>query len=100
MDLKIHNVSGNINKIITIEGYEIVTKRTFKVLINIVDSSTNSINEEYVLVKFDNQLYCIETILDIPTNAIKKKKLKFNYRDYNIPICVYMTMVGSIVSDI
>tara|TARA_B100002019_G_scaffold284995_1_gene293417 strand:+ start:229 stop:531 length:303 start_codon:yes stop_codon:yes gene_type:complete len=100
MDFEIYNVSENINNIITIEGYEIFTKRKFKVLINIVDSSTDNVNEEYILVKFENQLYCIETILDIPTNAIEKKRKKFNYRDYDIPVCVYEAMVGSIVSDI
>lgn len=100
MDFQIYNVSGNINNIITIEGYEIFTKRKFKVLINIVDSSTDSINEEYIIVKFDNKLYCIETILDIPIKTIEKKRKKFDYIHYDIPACVYMAMVGSIVSDI
>ena len=103
MDLQIYEIKGNIEKnVLNIIGYHEQTKRYFQIYINIVDMSYNTTNEQCILVKQDNKLYCIETPL--MTNIIASKKKynikNFNYIKYNIPDTVYMSMIGSIVSNL
>ena len=103
MNLQIYEIQGNIEKdVLNIIGYHEHTKRYFQIYINTVDMSYNSTNEECILVKQDNKLYCIETTL--MTNIIASKKKyhikNFNYVKYNIPITVYMSMIGSIVTNL
>ena len=105
MNFEFYYIKGNLDKdVLHMEGYYKPSKRYFKVSINIVDTLYDSKDEQYILVKYNNKLYCIETtLINNPLISIVSTKIplkNFNYLNYNIPVNVYMTMIGSIVSDI
>ena len=103
MTLQIYEIKGNIEKdALNIIGYHEHTKRYFQIYINTVDMSYGNTNEQCILVKQDNKLYCIETTLMTTIPASKKKYhiKNFNYIKYNIPETVYMSMIGSIVTNL
>ncbi len=100
MEIHYSEVYGNINNVLTIEGYVPKLTRSFKTVINIVDNTYDTKSEQYMLIKYNNKLYCIETTLINMKINYNSYKNKLDYDKYKIPTNVYIAMIGSIISDL
>jgi len=100
MEIHYADINGDIDKVLSIEGYVPKLSRSFKTIINIVDNTYDTNNEEYILIKYKNILYCVDTTLINMKINYNSYKNKLDYDKYKIPVNVYITMIGSIISDL
>ena len=100
MEIHYADIYGDINNVLTIEGYVPTISRSFKTVINIVDNAYDTNSEQYMLIKYNNKLYCIETTLINMKINYTSYKNKLDYNKYKIPVNVYIAMIGSIITDL
>lgn len=100
MNIQFYEVNGNIDSKLIIKGYCTLLHREF--ICEICLTSDEASNEENIIIKDGNRLYKITTTLinTILLDDNQSDKINFNYNDYNIPPCVYITMIGSIVAEL
>ena len=100
MEIHYADINGDINKVLSIEGYVPKLSRSFKTIINIVDNTYDTNSEEYILIKYKNILYCVDTTLINMKINYNSYKNKLNYGKYKIPTNVYIAMIGSIITEL
>tara|TARA_Y100000996_G_C22198301_1_gene510156 strand:- start:57 stop:356 length:300 start_codon:yes stop_codon:yes gene_type:complete len=99
MNIQFYEVNGSIDSKLIIKGYCTLLNRYFTTEICLTTDEVSS--DENIIIKDGNKLYKITTTL-INTILLDNQNdtIDFNYNYYNIPSYVYITMIGSIVTDL
>jgi len=101
MNIIYYKVNGSIKDCITIEGYYPNEKRHFVCRIEKIKDHnffTPEFPESTIVLKNNNYFYSLYIDLYFSEGIPPGKKITFDYNNYNIPVTIYMTMIGMIVT--
>ena len=101
MNIIYFKVEGSVKDCITIEGYYVTEKRHFVCRIEKLKNH-NIFKPEFrdstIILKNDDDFYSIDIDLYFCSSVPPGKQIIFDYNNYNIPVTIYMTMIGMIVT--
>ena len=101
MNIIYYKVHGNIKDCISIEGYYFEQKRHFVCRIEKIKDHnvfTPDFSESTIVLKNNDDFYTIDIDLYFSERIPNGKQITFDYNNYNIPVTIYMTMIGMIVT--
>ena len=101
MNIIYYKVNGSITDCISIEGYYFERKRHFVCRIEKIKDHnvfTPDFPESTIILKNNDDFYTIDIDLYFSEKIPPGKQITFDYNNYNIPVTIYMTMIGMIVT--
>ena len=101
MNIIYYKVDGNIKDCITIEGYYFEQKRHFVCRIEKIKDHNvfrPDFPESTIILKNDDDFYTLDTDLYFSEGIPPGKQITFEHDEHNIPVTIYMTMIGMIVT--
>ena len=101
MNIIYYKVDGSIKDCITIEGYYITEKRHFVCRIEKLKDHnvfTPEFRDSTIILKNDDDFYSIDTDLYFCSSVPPGKQITFEHDEHNIPVTIYMAMIGMIVT--
>ena len=101
MNIIYYKVHGNIKNCISIEGYYFEQKRHFVCRIEKIKDHnvfTPDFPDSTIILKNNEAFYSIDIDLYFSERILPGKQITFDYNEHNIPVTIYMTMIGMIVT--
>ena len=101
MNIIYYKVDGSIKDCITIEGYYFEQKRHFVCRIEKIKDHnvfTPDFPGSTIVLKNNDDFYTIDIDLYFFEGIPPGKQITFDYNNHNIPVTIYMTMIGMIVT--
>ena len=101
MNIIYYKVNGNIKECISIEGYYSGEKRHFVCRIEKLKDHNlfrPDFPDSTIILKNSDDFYSIDIDLYFSITIPPGKQINFDYDVHNIPVTIYMTMIGMIVT--
>ena len=101
MNIIYYKVNGSIKDCMSIEGYYFEQKRHFVCRIEKIKDHnvfTPDFPGSTIVLKHNDDFYTIDIDLYFSERIPPVKQITFDYINYNIPVTIYMTMIGMIVT--
>ena len=101
MNIIYYKINGSIKDCISIEGYYFEQKRHFVCRIEKIKDHNvfrPDFPESTIILKSNDNFYSLDIDLYFSEGIPPGKQITFDYNNYNIPVTIYMTMIGMIVT--